>query len=81
MDPIANLQAQRARVAEINTIKDRWPATGDPPAADVGRLQDLAEQLAELVEALDVWRNSGGFDPYPKVVVAPCRATTHERMN
>lgn len=64
MDPIANLDAQRASVAEINEIRARLPDSGAAPAADIARLQQLAEQLAEQVEALDTWRTQGGFDPY-----------------
>lgn len=64
MDPVANLEAQRALVSEANAIRDRWPEDGDPPASDVGRLQDIAEALVELVQALDEWRLRGGYDPY-----------------
>jgi hypothetical protein len=89
MDPIANLETQRASVAEINEIKDRWPATGDPPAADVARLQELAEQLAEQVEALDAWRTQGGFDPYspagsmggPRADDGPAATSGRENMS
>jgi len=64
MDPVANLMAQRARVAEINAITDRQ-ASGDLHDTDVARIQVLAAQLAEHVEALDIWRTRGGVDPYP----------------
>jgi hypothetical protein len=64
MDPIANVKAQRASVAEINEIADRCLASGEPPAGEGARLQELAVQLAEQVEALDTWRTRGGFDPY-----------------
>ena len=64
MDPITNLNAQRALVTETNAIEARWPEDGCPPAADVGRLQDIAFEFAELVETLDQWRQGGGFDPY-----------------
>jgi hypothetical protein len=64
MDPVVNLEAQRALVAEANAIRDRWPHDGNPPAGDVARLQDVALELVELVQALDEWRVQGGFDPY-----------------
>jgi hypothetical protein len=67
MDPIANLEAQRASVAEINAITDRQ-ASRDPRDTDLAQIQGLASQLAEQVEALDAWRTHGGFDPYASPV-------------
>lgn len=49
MDPIANLTAQRSLALSI---------VGNP-SRDV-----QANELAELVLALDEWRTTGGFDPY-----------------
>jgi hypothetical protein len=80
MDPIANLASQRACVAEINAINARWRATSELSPADLARLAELAEQLAELVEALDTWRANGGFDPYTTTCVASLVRSCTEGM-
>ncbi len=80
MDPIANLDSQRACVTEINAINARWQATGELSPADLARLAELAEQLAELVEALDTWRSNGGFDPYTSTCAASLVRSCAEGM-
>lgn len=59
MDPVANLQEQRELAASILDDVDRLERL------DIGHLDtgDVA-RLAELVQALDEWRTTGGFDPY-----------------
>jgi hypothetical protein len=74
MDPIANLETQRASAAEINAIVDRR-TRGDQRDSDLTRIEELAGALAEHVEALDSWRIHGGFDPY-----APAGAASGESM-
>lgn len=51
MDPLANLNEQRALVVTMLSDND-YIDSGD------------AVRLAELVMALDEWRTNGGFDPY-----------------
>lgn len=70
MDPVASLSAQRAAAAQIEVIRDRCSDDGTFQPADVEKLQDLALELSELVEALDEWRTKGGFDPYLPFVPA-----------
>jgi len=53
MDPIANIKRQRELVREIRE-----------QIAIGGVFEEAAGELADLVEALDEWRTSGGFDPY-----------------
>jgi hypothetical protein len=79
MDPIANLRAQRALVTEANAIQDRW-SNGSPPASVARRLQEIAIELAQLVEALDGWRTAGGFDPYAPAPDPVALASTRERV-
>lgn len=55
MDPLANIAEQRAVARKILALAD-----SDPDEIDVTQ----AERLAELVTALDEWRQGGGFDPY-----------------
>jgi hypothetical protein len=57
MDPIANLNEQREIAREIIRLT---PSAGTVPQT----LVNHGERLAELVLALDEWRQSGGFDPY-----------------
>lgn len=65
MDPIENLREQRELAA---SLKAREAAV-----EDLECYVDDALRLADLVEALDQWRLSGGFDPYAKAerVAAP----------
>lgn len=80
MDPIANLRALRALVAEANAIQDRW-SNGSPPPSVPRRLQEIAIELAQLVEALDDWRAAGGFDPYATAPDASALASTRARVD
>lgn len=65
MDPIANLKEQRKISREIISIIDsKTSDNGELPNEDAQQIADLANELAELVLALDEWRRSGGFDPY-----------------
>lgn len=56
MDPVANLNEQREIAARFMQAADGDHDAVDPIADGV--------RLAELVEALDLWRRKGGFDPY-----------------
>jgi hypothetical protein len=56
MDPVANLNAQLEAARAIFNC-GTVPYLRDKKC-------ELAEELAELVIALDEWRRSGGFDPY-----------------
>lgn len=58
MDPNANLREQRELAQRITTLADRRSA---PRGVD---FENDAARLAELVQALDDWRQHGGFDPY-----------------
>ena len=62
MDPIANIERQRELAESILALEGSLEVreTGKPTRA----VWDLAEELAELVLALDGWRRKGGFDPY-----------------
>jgi hypothetical protein len=60
MDPVANLREQRALSRRIIELNGR-----DMTDAERREAEDAGERLAELVIALDEWRQSGGFDPYP----------------
>lgn len=67
MDPIANIREQRELAADI--LNGWWPAYivgGDQTIGTVDA--EHIRRLAELVVALDEWRTSGGFDPYPTAV-------------
>ena len=56
MDPNTNLQQQRRLAAEILRLRDaRKP--------DEFRICNLADELSELVQALDGWISRGGFLP------------------
>jgi hypothetical protein len=78
MDPFVNIQRQREIAAEIIALHDRLSSgfldeslsseeianrLADQIEAEI-RLGLLAEELAELVIALDEWRSKGGYDPY-----------------
>lgn len=55
MDPVENLRRQRAIAIELlDAVHD----------SDV--TEELAGELAELVEALDGWMSNGGFSPWAK---------------
>lgn len=72
MDPVANLARQCKLAAEIVAYtEDEGPLDqaidGESADAEYDAFQELAamaKELAELVQALDEWRQKGGFDPY-----------------
>lgn len=55
MDPVANLLEQRSLAQSI-------AEQADENAYDISSVDVI--RLVELVQALDEWRRSGGFDPY-----------------
>lgn len=66
MDPNANLREQRELAASIiDRVDGNAGGTDDLPIADADQTVAEALRLSELVQALDEWRLSGGFDPYP----------------
>jgi len=58
MDPVANMEAQRKLASNIILAWDE----NEPDYEVIAR---MGNELAELVEALDFWRQNGGFSPYP----------------
>jgi hypothetical protein len=87
MDPLANLNEQRVLAARIVGLIDSRPSaddTGDlagldEHTADLNeQIADAANELAELVLALDDWRTRGGFDPY--LPPEKGRLPTHKQM-
>jgi hypothetical protein len=65
VDPQANIARQRELAANIVGIIDQHTSDeGDLPDGFAQRVADNANELAELVQALDEWRLKGGFDPY-----------------
>ena len=71
MDPVVNLEGA-ARAGEQGKRDPRSLAGGRrPPSWRFARLQDVALEFAELVQALDEWRVQGGFEPYTTRPVAP----------
>jgi hypothetical protein len=71
MDPTTNLERQRELAAKIIALLDEQPEEPetfrehDERIADRNQhIADIANELAELVQALDEWRCKGGFDPY-----------------
>jgi hypothetical protein len=65
MDPTANLARQLAIAAEIIGIRDSGEDDGDVDA-EIDRdeqVADLADELADLVQALDEWMKKGGALP------------------
>lgn len=63
MDPHANLERQRQIAREISERGNRLESR-ETGKGVTWSLADLADELAELVLALDEWRAKGGFDPY-----------------
>lgn len=63
MDPIANIKRQRELARDIIGRVDSVEAASDPDHNNELIARD-ANELAELVIALDEWRTNGGFDPY-----------------
>jgi hypothetical protein len=65
MDPVTNLRRQLELAAQIIALIDSATTDdGQLPDAVAQQVADLANELAELVAALDEWRTKGGFDPY-----------------
>jgi hypothetical protein len=65
MDPIANLREQRELVAQIIALIDENTRDDGTLVDDaIEEIAEAANRLAELVRALDEWRQKGGFDPY-----------------
>ena len=75
MDPHANIKRQRELAAKIIELIDSAVPEPDDTMDDWTRhdaaiadrnetIADLANTLAEHVQALDEWRTKGGFDPY-----------------
>ena len=64
MDPIANLREQRELIARIRFRLERADPIAGISDANRAANEDDAERLVELVEALDEWRRTGGFDPW-----------------
>ena len=64
MDPKANIKRQRELAKEIHAIWDDCNGDGTLTAEQAEVVADKANELAELVLALDEWRRKGGFDPY-----------------
>jgi len=64
MDPVANIKEQRSEAKAILAIWDDCNGDGTLTTDQLEAVADHANRLAELVEALDAWRNKGGFDPY-----------------
>src|SRR5436305_5736985 len=64
MDPQTNLERQRELAESILAMEGKLEIreTGKPTRA----VWHYADELAELVLALDEWRSKGGFDPYDK---------------
>lgn len=66
---LANLARQRELVREIIAASDAFEVakngdSGDAEYDAACLVQDLATELAEVVQALDEWRLTGGVDPY-----------------
>jgi hypothetical protein len=64
MDPQANIKRQRELAANIIGRVDAGPHVGQSEEDHRYQLDAEADELAELVLALDEWRRKGGFDPY-----------------
>ena len=63
MDPNANLNEQRAVIAEIMTIIDGSDADGNIHPDRVQDLAIAADRLAELARNIDEWIMGRGFLP------------------
>lgn len=66
MDPIANINQQRAIASEILNSID-----GMPDSWEIDRIAEMAQELAGLVQDLDKWQSAGGFSPYRPVPKYP----------
>jgi hypothetical protein len=78
MDPIANINQQRAIASEIINSID-----GMPDSWEMDRITEMAQELAGLVQDLDAWRKRGGFDPYQRGAnpdCAACGATVYQHV-
>lgn len=65
MDPIANIKEQREIAAHMIARLDTANREGRAFTSVEQTYQlDDGERLAELVIALDEWRQNGGFDPW-----------------
>jgi hypothetical protein len=60
MDPNANITEQRSIAAAMIALADKEEFGGEEGMTEFTR---LGERLAELVQALAEWRQSGGFSP------------------
>lgn len=63
MDPDANLEAALERAREIIALIDSATSDADERLDNTVKLVGLANELAELVVALDEWLGKGGFLP------------------
>lgn len=63
MDPNANLREQREIYRAIIDIQNHADEGGNYTGAQERQLQEHAERLADLVEALDQWMSACGFLP------------------
>jgi hypothetical protein len=68
MDPNANIARQRELAAELKAEYD-LPGAWSHEALE--GFADRANELVELVTALDEWRTRGGFDPYTETPLEP----------
>jgi ABC-type hemin transport system substrate-binding protein len=59
MDPVANLKEQRELARELQIA-----TAGISVGESAEHIVDATARLAELVLALDEWRQRGGYDPY-----------------
>lgn len=66
MDPTANIKEQVSIAAAILKIWDNCNDDGSLKPGQADELADLANRLAELVEALDGWRSGGGYVRFEK---------------
>jgi hypothetical protein len=65
MDPHANVREQRELAAKIVALIDEGTRDDGTLVDEAAQeIAELADRLAELVQALDEWRRNGGFDPY-----------------
>lgn len=61
MDPVANITEQRELAHDLAEYDGNLR---DLPVSAIEEYHRDAARLAELVLALDEWRQRGGFDPY-----------------